>query len=141
MLLLVNGKVTIRNNISVPTGSLLIIAAKGDITIDRTIGTTNPSATTPNINGILTAERSIVLDGTKCAGGSPDRRLNVSGALISNSLKPFQVGAGGALVNRRSLCLEDQNYPSLHVSSRYDFVTQLTDFYKTAYTRWREGAP
>ena len=141
MLLLVNGNVTIRNNISVPTGGLLIIAAKGDITIDRIIGTTDPSITTPHINGILTAEGSITLDGTNCAGGSPDRRLNVGGALVANSLKPFQVGASGTLVNNRSLCLSNQSYPSLYVSSRYDFITQMTDFYKTSYTRWRELAP
>ena len=141
VLLLVNGSVNIRSNISVPTGSLLIIAAKGDITIDRSIGTTSLPSTTPQINGILTAEKSIILDGTSCSGGSPDRRLNVGGALIANSLKPFHVGASGALVNNRSLCQQDVNYPSLYVSSRYDFVTQLTDFYKTAYTRWRELAP
>ena len=141
VLLLVNGDVVIQSNVSVPSGSLLIIAAKGNITVDKSIGSTDPSVTTTHLNGILTAEGDIIADGDGCPSGAADRRLNISGALIANSVKPFQSGGAGSVVNNRSLCLEDRNYPSLYVSSRYDFITQLTDFYKTSYTRWREIAP
>ena len=143
VLILVNGNITIASNISVPAGqsNLLIVAAKGNITIDKAIGTTTLLNTSPAISGIFTAQGSIIADGDGCPTAVPDKRLNIQGSIVANSLKPFNVGASGAFVNRRSLCLQDQFFPSVYVASRLDFVMQLTNFYKTAYVRWRELAP
>ncbi len=142
VLILVDGDATISTDISVPAGAMLIIAAKNNLTIASNVGTTTLSSTTTNINGVFTAQGSITVDGSSCSDGvTPDRRLNVAGALIANALKPFTVGGAGSLANNRSLCNQDQTYPSIYIAPRLDFVTQLTDFYKTSYTRWRELAP
>ncbi len=144
VLILVNGNVTIQSNILVPAAAdnLLIIGAKGNLTIDESVGTTTLSSTTPHIEGIFTAEGSVTAQGDGCPETTPDRRLNVGGSLIANSLKPFAVGGSGSFVNNRSLCIaNDKIYPSVYVDLRYDFVTQLTDFYKTSNVRWREVEP
>jgi hypothetical protein len=141
--ILVNGNVTINSEISVPVGSLLIVAASGNITVASTVGHASPNfnTTVPNLEGIYSAEGDIVLQGGDCAGGVPDERLNVAGALIANAQKPFASAGGGAVQNQRSLCVNDDLYPSLYVSTRPDFLTKLTDFYKVSYTKWREVRP
>jgi len=142
ILLLVNGDLTIQSNISVPAAAnnLLIIAAKGNIGIDASIGTTTLPSNTAQIEGIISAEGSITIDGDACPDPTP-RKLNIGGALVANSLKPFTVGGAGSFVNNRSLCARDADYASVKVAPRHDFVTQLTDFYRTPYSRWREVAP
>ncbi len=143
VLILVNGNLTIKSDISVSASNanLLIIAAKGNITIDKSVGTTDPTSKTTHLSGIFTAEGTITADGDDCPSGVSDKRLNVAGALVANSGKPFTVGGSGSFTNNRSLCLADRTNPSVYVTPRYDFITQLTDFYKTPYTRWREVAP
>lgn len=144
VVILVNGNVIINaSNVTVPVGQgLFIVAAKGNITIAKTIGTATLTSTTANIDGYYTAEGSIIIDGDKCADSvTPDLRLNVGGALIANSLKPFATTGTGTLQNKRSLCTNNLTYPSLFVSSRPDFLTQLTDFYKVSYTKWQEAKP
>ncbi|MDO8269683.1 MAG: hypothetical protein Q7T54_03370, partial [Candidatus Levybacteria bacterium] len=72
---------------------------------------------------------------------TPDLRLNVGGALIAHSLKPFSSAGTGIIDNRRSLCIESATNPSLYISARPDFLIQMTDFYKTSYTKWKEVNP
>jgi hypothetical protein len=144
IVILVNGNVIINAaNIQVPVGQgLFIVAAKGNITIAKGIGTSTLTSTTTNIDGYYTAEGSIIIDGDKCPDNvTPDLRLNVGGALIANSLKPFATTGTGTLQNKRSLCTNNLTYPSLSVASRPDFLTQLTDFYKVSYTKWQEAQP
>lgn len=148
IVLLVNGNVTISTPITVPAGqnNLFILAAKGNITVGSNVGTTPSSTyasdTTNRLEGIYTAEEDIVF-GTRanCTAGTPDLRLNVGGALIANSKNPFSNSGTGEVINRRSLCAEDTTYPSLTVTTRPDFLTQLTDFYKTSIKAFREVNP
>lgn len=143
VVLLVNGDVTIDTEIEAAPGGLFILAASGNITIADTVGHADPNLalTTPNLQGYYSAEGSIILEGSECSGGTPDARLNVAGALIANARKPFSASGGGTVQNFRSLCTDDDLYPSLYVSNRPDFLTQLTDFYKVSYTKWREVRP
>ncbi len=76
-----------------------------------------------------------------CITSSSDERLNIGGALIANALNPFSESGSGRLINKRTLCADDANYPTLYVASRVDFLTQMTDFYKTAYKAFREIEP
>ncbi len=142
-LVLVNGNVTINSEIKIPEGKLFILAASGNITISENVGHASPgfNTTASNLEGYYSAEGSIILEGTGCTGGEPDRRLNVGGALVANALKPFASDGTGTIQNNRSLCTNDDLYPSLYVSSRPDFLTKLTDFYKVSYTKWREVRP
>jgi hypothetical protein len=144
IVVLVNGNLTISGattKIIVPQGSLLIIAAKGNITIDPTIGETSPSSTTSDLEGIYTSEESIILASSSSCSAVPDKRLNVAGVLIANALRPFDSNGAGKVKNQRTLCSADGQYPSLFVSSRLDFITQLTQFYKTTYQKWEEVQP
>jgi len=88
------------------------------------------------------AQGSIIIDGDSCSDGTTsDLRINIGGALVANSLKPFATTGTGTVQNRRSLCTNNLLYPSLYIGSRPDFLTQLTDFYKISYTKWQEVNP
>lgn len=153
IVILVKGKATIGGNISIPSSSqgVFIVAARDDIEILNTVGTPDPinattlAQTTTNLDGYYTAQGSIKIlsRGNSCADGiTSDRRLNVGGALIANSLKPFaRSAAGGVVDNDRSLCTNNLTLPSLYIASRPDFLIRLTDFYKTSYTKWQEINP
>ena len=142
--LLVNGNVTIASNISVPEGvsNLFVLAAKGNITIDKSVGQVSVSSATTNIDGIYSAEGKITIDGDTCPTGTPDKRFNVGGVLIANSKKPFTTGGSGIIDNKRSLCdAGDATYPSFYVKSRFDFLLQLTDFYLVPTGRYSQVQP
>lgn len=144
VVILTSENVTIDAPISIPAGQgLLIVAAKGNITISDTIGTSTLNSTTSSLDGFYTAQGSIVLNSVDntCETGVSDLRLNVGGALIANSLKPFSTSGAGSIQNHRSLCINNLLYPPLYVAQRADFLTQLTDFYKTSYTKWKEVNP
>ena len=144
VVILVNGNVTINaSTISIPQNQgIFIVAAKGNITIGKTVGTATLNSTASNIDGYYTAQGSIILDGDTCADGTTsDLRLNIGGTLVANSLKPFSITGTGTLQNKRSLCTNNLLYPSLYINARPDFITQLTDFYKTSYTKWQEVNP
>jgi hypothetical protein len=136
IVLLSEGDVTINANILVTKGSggLLVIAAKGSITVA-------PSVTT--LEGYYSAQKDIILESIDSTNTckTKDTQLLVNGALIANALKPFATGVGGTVQNYRSLCIDNLTTPSLVVTSRPDFLTQLTDFYKTSYTKWSEVNP
>jgi hypothetical protein len=143
IVLLVKGTATITGAILVPAGSgnLFILAAKNDITIPAAVGVA-ASSTAPVLAGYYTAEGSInILSSANCAASSPDLRLNVGGAFIANSLYPFQTGQSGQVKNQRNLCGDNTLYPSLSFTTRADFLTQMTDFYKTTYKTFREVEP
>lgn len=149
VVILVNGNVTINAPISISQNQgVLIIAAKGNITVSKTVGVAYNTdyvlgtSATHSLDGYYSAQGSIILDGDTCPDGSTvDLRLNIGGALIANSLKPFSTTGTGTIQNKRSVCANSTIYPSLFVASRPDFITQLTDFYKTSYTKWQEVNP
>lgn len=149
VIILVNGKVRISTSgganpqIAVPVQSLLVLAAKGDITIDKSVGNT-PDNATNTLEGYYTSEGSIVLESKRpnCAAQESDLRLIVGGALITNSLRPLaRDGAGTVVFAGRTLCGANAATPILTVNNRLDFLTQLTDFYKVANRVWREVNP
>ncbi|MBP7832493.1 MAG: hypothetical protein KA035_01855 [Candidatus Levybacteria bacterium] len=143
IILLVSGNATINGPITLPTGrgNLFVLAVKGNITINPTVGRVHTD-TTSSLDGYYTAEGSIILPtGANCTAGTPDLRLNVSGALVANSLRPFATGGSGRIQNSRTLCGQNATYPALFVSSRPEFLTQLSDFYKTTYKTYREVSP
>lgn len=143
IILLVSGTATINGPITLPTGrgNLFVLAAKGDITINPTVGRT-AAETASSLDGYYTSEGSIILPtGANCTAGTPDLRLNVSGALVANSLRPFTTGGSGKIQNNRTLCGQNATRPALFVSSRPEFLTQLSDFYKTTYKTYREVSP
>ncbi len=152
VLILVNGDVTINttSNLKVPAGvgNLFIVAAKDNIIFPAGVGSTaavpcGTSACT-NVEGMYSAEGSITLESSKNCSAStpvPDKQFTLAGNLITNALKPFRTGGNGKFVNQRSLCDDDNNFPVFVIQSRYDFIPQLTDFYKVPSVRWKELNP
>lgn len=144
IILLVNGNITIDAQVTATAGSgrLFIVAARGNITIKPDVGTITSSSTATQLDGFYTAEGNITLESkANCTISSPDERLNIGGALIANALYPFSSNGIGRIVNNRTLCADDANYPTLYIASRVDFLTQMTDFYKTANKAFREIEP
>lgn len=143
-IVLVDGNVTINGEVSAPAGGnrLFILAAKGNITIGPNVGTSTLTSTTSNLDGFYSAQGNIILQSkANCAASTLDERLNVGGALITNALNPFATNGTGTIINNRTLCASDTLYPTLYVASRVDFLTQMTDFYKTVYKAFREIEP
>lgn len=143
IIILAKGNITINSDVRVATGkSLLIFAAKGDVTIGTNVGEVNPSSTNPNLQAIITAENDILIPSIANCPATADRRLNIEGTLVANADNPFGVeSAGGRLINDRTLCTADATNPSLFVKSRLSFITALTDFYKVSNSMWNEVAP
>ncbi len=142
VVILASGNITINTPITISTGQgLLIVASKQNLTIASSIGQTTLNSTTSSLDGYYSAEGSIILPSGANCPTTPDRRLNIGGALVANSVKPFSTNGTGTLQNQRTLCTDNLNYPTLYISSRLDFLTQLTDFYKVPYAKWREERP
>ncbi len=140
VVLLVNGDLDIRNPINVANGSILIVAVKGNITIQPNVGVPfiSDDVTTAPLQGVYTAERNITILSSALCPTTPDLRLNVSGTLIANSLRPFAGGGNGKVINQRTLCLDNRSFPSLKVYQRASFATGLSTILKSQSRRWSE---
>ncbi len=131
----INGRVLVNN-----ANSLVIFAAKEDLLVGSSVGGTSTD-TAFHIQSILTAENDIILQSTTTCPTS-GLRLNVEGTLVANADNPFGVDRnGGILDNRRDLCAQNTQYPSLYVKPRLSFIIQLSDFYKISSKFWNEVAP
>ena len=139
VVLLVNGDIHIKGNIDVAKGGYLLIVSSKDIYFDKVVGNTSPScSTSPEaIEGTFVANKNIHLEsvGANCSSGS-DKQLSIQGSLITNA-----AGTGGSLDNRRSLCAENLNFPTLRVTERPDFILNAPDYITTRPTIWKEVAP
>ncbi|MGE5041612.1 MAG: hypothetical protein ACM3IJ_01780 [Candidatus Levyibacteriota bacterium] len=142
IVLLVGGTTTVNSNIAIPTGQgiLFVLASKGNLTFGPAVGGATNSSTT-NADGYYTSEGSIIISGTNNCAVSADKRLNVGGALVANSLHPFATGGTGEVIIARNICSDNINYPTYYVSPRADFLLQLTDFYKVQYKTYKEVNP
>jgi hypothetical protein len=131
---LVNGNLTINGNLIIPAnaGSSVIYSVSGNIIVASTVGSA-ASSTTPNISGILSADKSFVMQST---GSCPDLRLNVEGSIIANAAR-----GGGSLQNNRDLCGSDATYPTLEITQRLDMLLNLPDLIKTQSITSHEVAP
>lgn len=143
VILLVNGNAKISNQIKITENqnNLFVLATKGNILVDKNVGVGQGSPET-KLEGIYSAEQSFIAEGDGCQdGNNADKRLNIGGAIIANSLYPFASNGSGKFVNNRSLCGQDKQFPSISVQTRLDFLTEFTDFYKETVSRWQEVNP
>jgi hypothetical protein len=141
VVLLVNGDVDIRSTITVASGSIFILAAKGNITVQPSVGNGIgvDDATTAPLQGVFTAEENITILSNASCPGTEDLRLNVSGSLIANSLRPFASNGNGRVINQRTLCSNNLYYPSLKVYLRPNFATGLSTILKSQSRKWSEN--
>lgn len=136
--ILVNGNLTIRGNLIVPTGSTVIFAVSGNITIDSTVGiTAGPLPASGQLQGFFSAGNSFIVQGNNgnCTAGA-DRMLNIDGAIIANANR-----AGGNFTNQRDLCGGNLTTPSFTVRPRLDMILNTPEFLMRRYTIFNEETP
>ena len=148
ILLLAEGNATIKEKMNISQGqeNLFILATKGNIVIEKAVGEEASARTSTDLDGIYSSQKNIIIEGNGDAASdsdpNEDLQLIVGGSLIANALNPFQgTASGGKIDVRRSLCSKNADFPILKVVNRFDFLTQLSDFYKTRTRRLQEIAP
>jgi hypothetical protein len=139
--ILVNGDLTIATDIHIPHTSTVIFAASGDIHVDKSIGTTIPTDDTANIEGYYSTDKSFILDsyGPNNCPATPDKRLNVEGAIIANAIYDTS-GSKGTVQVKRDMCGGDV-CPTLSVKARPDFVLNAPLLYQFTKGIEQEMAP
>lgn len=123
-------KLPTNSQLIVPSSAqnVLIFAAQNNIIFDKTTGNSSPIPETPTVDGVFAANNDVIADGDGCIlVGIPDNRLNIAGAIIANAANPFAApgygGSGnGKFDNRRSLCADDKDTPSVKIITRPDFI-------------------
>src|SRR3989344_4722411 len=133
--ILVNGDLTLRGEIHVPIGSTVTFSAKGDIIVDRTVGSPASSAT-PDLEGLYSADRNFITGGNDDCAIGPDLRLNIAGTIVTNASL-----LGGTLQKQRDLCAGNVSNPAVFITERPDFVLNSPLFIQSTQTIWQEVAP
>lgn len=129
---LINGKLTLSGNISIPVGSTVLFSSGSDIEVANTVGTTATS-TSSNLDGFYSADRSFIIDST---GTCPDLRLNIAGSVIVNAGQ-----TGGTFTNNRDLCSNNTQCPAVAITQRADLLLNSPTFVKYTNHVWQELAP
>jgi len=138
---LINGDLTIRGSLHVPTSSTVFYSVSGDITIDPSVGTTAscPPPVNGDIEGFFSADGSFTaVSNADCSAATPvpDEQLNVQGAIVVNAS-----GNGGGFTNSRTLCTNNLNFPSFTIKERPDFILNAPEILKIPSFIWQEVAP
>jgi len=134
-IILVNGNLNINRRIKVPVGSTAIFSASGDIGVNSALGET-VSSTATTIEGLYSADNNFIADGNNnCAIGA-DLRLNIAGSAFANAGR-----AGGTFVNNRTLCGDNNSYPSVSFVERPDFILNYPAMVQQTTRTWQEIAP
>lgn len=130
--ILINGNLTIRGNISTPLGSTAVFSTAGNIIVDAAVGW-NAGFLFPNLDGIFSTDRSFIVNSTNTCN---DLTLSIGGNIVTNAS-----GSGGSFQNNRDLCGNDANYPTIYFYPRPDFFLNLPDFMRVQNTLSWEDAP
>ena len=126
IVLMVNGNLTIDNNIFIPVGSTVIFIVNGDIRI-------NPDVT--HIEGIFSANQKFII--RSVSAGSADERLYIEGSVIANAEK----GSTTPFENQRNLFLGNETLPVVQIIYRPDFVLNAPSYIKSSNYIIKEVAP
>lgn len=129
---LINGNLTLKGDVLTPVSSTAIFSVSGNIIVLPTVGSPT-NATTPNISGIFSADKALILPSNN---NCTDLRLNIEGAIIVNASR-----SGSQFQNNRDLCTDNGTYPSVHITQRLDFILNLPDIMKIHNYISQEVAP
>lgn len=132
--ILINGDLHIKGNITVPVGSTATFSVSGNIYVDNPISP-NPQVT--NIQGFYSTDGSFYTGGNNgdCTQ-SADSALTINGAVVVNA----GLG-GGTFQNQRDLCGGNLTCPAVDVKERPDIILNAPDFIKHPTYIWHEAAP
>lgn len=138
----VGGDLTITNTIRVPQGAFLMFIVKGNIHVRSGVGggTTRTCAgttPTPQLQAIFVTDRNFIAEGgTNCPTG--DQQLNIAGSIVTNASREHD----GKLINDRSLCAANKQYPAITIQPRLDFILNAPEYLlQTGQVLWEEVAP
>jgi hypothetical protein len=137
--ILINGNLNINEKIHIPVGSTVIFSAKGDITVNKDIGE-GVSSAAPTIEGLYSADGNFIADGNNNCP-TVDLRLNVAGTVVANAGRTNGGRNNGTFVNRRDLCSQNANFPSVTFIERPDFMLNYPSLAGYNPRSWREVAP
>jgi len=127
-IILVDGNLNIRTNITVPVGSTVIFSASGNISIDANVG---------NIQGAYSADEDFTIEtAASCPAGTADTQLIIEGQAVVNAGRQ-----GGSFINRRNLCAGNNVNPSVLFEERPDFILNYPSLTKQNRRVWQEIAP
>lgn len=150
IVILVNGDLTIKENVLVPSNSNVTFAVKGDITVSKDVGVPYNISCDPttndhdgcNIEGYYSTDGNFTIEGygeSDCANATrSEKRLNIAGAIV---VRANTLGAGGAIQNGRDLCELNLLCPSYTLTARPDFLLNAPEFIKHPNYVWQETAP
>lgn len=152
--ILVNGNLTIQENIHVPTTSTATFSVAGSIYVDTTVGTTSrycagPGGTgTPidpvtqcNIQGFFSADNNVVVQGVNsCTSGTTEKQICFAGSVVANAAGKTG-GSAGTFTLNRDLCADDRQYPTLIIQQRPDMIINSPSFIQAPTYIFQEVAP
>lgn len=134
--IVINGDLTISENIKVPVGSTAIFASSGNINVASSVGETTASSTSTDIEGVYSADKSFTAQGNNSCSVGTDKRLNIAGTVITNAGQ-----LSGSFVSQRDLCGQDPFYPTIQIQERPDFIINTPNFLKVPNYTYQEIAP
>lgn len=147
---IIDGDLTIEDNIIIPVGSTATFIARNDIRVVQDVDIDAAGNSTAcaipgstiggcQVEGFFSAGRNLTVNGngeSGCYSGTVDKRLNMSGAIIVNANRE-----GGSFTNNRDLCDQNLSYPSFHITERVDFLLNAPNEIKINTNYWQEVAP
>ena len=133
---LVNGDLTVSGNITIPKSSTAIFTASGNITIDSSVGSIPSCTASSNLQGIYSADKNFIIDGIDNCTVSNDKMLTVEGSIFVNA----EID-NGIFINKRDLCNNNYNFPSIRLIERLDFIINSPNIIKRKGLIYSEEAP
>ncbi len=112
--------------ISVQSGGFLAFVVKGNITFEKTVGTTNSGDNTPTISGVYIADGQIVVSG---ASRSEYRRFTAEGVYV---------GWSGVKLGHNSVSYNNRGSASQLFVYRPDYLINAPGQFKMPFSRWQE---
>ncbi len=144
-IILVDNNLNINAKIRVPVGSTVIFSAKGNITVNRTVGEATASTACDiathagcSIEGLYSADNNFIVDGQNNCSIGPDLRLNIAGSVIANAGRPQTTGT---FVNNRTLCAGNTSNPAVSFVERPDFMLNYPSTVTQTTRTWQDVAP
>ena len=129
-IILVDGNLNINANVVVPLGSTVIFSVSGDINIE-------PNVT--SLEGLYSADEDLTVKSkSNCASSIADTQLTVKGTFVANAGRK---AIKGIFNNQRTLCSNNNTYPSISFVERPDFMINYPSMVKQIIRAWQDVAP
>lgn len=139
----IGGNLTLASNITLQDGYTAVFTSGGDIHVASSVGETDWTSLTPDLEGLFSADKSFILDaanplGQQClANGQPkEKKLNIKGSVAVNA-----ANGGGTIQNNREGCLQDLSCPAITFSVDPLQLLHAPGTLKPPYTYWQELNP